>query len=375
MKISVIGPTYPFKGGIAHWTTAMVRELRREHAVQFLSFAWQYPRVLFPGNTTPDPSPAGDAIVEPCERVLSPLDPRTWRAGAEAIRAHGAELVLIPWWSTYWAPLIMGLINALCKGRSPRVVMLCHNIAQPDGEAGFTALTRRVLRRADALVTFHPADAGWVRRHLPRAALLTSPLPALTHTFAPSPDRAQARRELGVAAHHTLFLMFGFVRPYKGVDVLLEAFAQLDDARARLMIAGEVWRQSRRTLARRRSDARIMVHDWYIPNGDVGRYFEACDCVVLPYVRPVASGVAQLSKRHGKPMIASALLDKAMFDPAVDARVPPGDALRLAAAMLHMCRRDHEISLSPDRMRAMPVLSWTDVIARVASMTDYCKIR
>jgi D-inositol-3-phosphate glycosyltransferase len=231
-----------------------------------------------------------------------------------------------------------------------------------------------VLGSADILATFHPADAAWVHKRLPHIAHINSALPELTLPFTHVTDRALVRREFGIAANDTLFLLFGFVRPYKGVDVLLDALARLDAADARLIIAGEVWRQSRRALARhasRRADARIIVHDRYVPNGEVGRYFDACDCVVLPYVRPVASGVAQLARRYGKPMIATTLMDGVGLDPAFDMCVPPGNAARLSEAMLSMCRRSTQISPSPDNTPLGPGISWSTLISGMLNTSHY----
>lgn len=341
MRVAVIGPTHPFRGGIAQHTTLLVEALRARHDVLFVSYRGQYPSWVFPGRSDRDPSRSilrGDV-----EYLLAPLRPWSWPRTARRVAGHQPDITVIPWWVPFWAPSIGCVVRLL--GRSAgRLLYVCHNVAPHEGPAWLSRqLTRFALEPGDAFVVHSVPDAERLGRLLPgrrgrprdiRRALLPD------HAIAEPVPRREARRLLGLAPDERLALFFGFVRPYKGVDQLVRAVALAAPAvpDLRLLVAGESWLapDATRSLARELGIAdRVTVVDRYVPNDLVAPYFCAADVVVLPYLEATQSGVVTLASRFGVPVIATNVggLPEAVLDGVTGLIVPPSDAAALARAL------------------------------------------
>ncbi len=345
MRLVVIGPVWPYRGGIAQHTALLVRALRAQgHAVRLLTFRRLYPAWLFPGRTVLDPS--AEPVAVEAEPVVAPLWPPTWRAAARATRAWRPDAVVVVWWVPFFAPFVVGLRRLLGPaGRRPPIVMLCHNVLPHDaGHALARSLTRRALRAGDRwlvhatpLVAAVGALVGDRARRpgaVVRAALPLHHLGAVGPTPADLP--APARRP-------PTLLFFGLVRPYKGLDVLVEALA-LAAPRVpglRLVVAGEFWQPAATFAAQAErlgvADA-VELRDGYVPNEAVAALFAAADAVVLPYRSATSSGVLTLAIEHGVPMLVTAVggLPEVVVDGDAGLVVPPGDAAALADAIVRL---------------------------------------
>ncbi|MFO8008994.1 MAG: glycosyltransferase [Candidatus Brocadiia bacterium] len=338
MRVALIGPAYPFRGGIAHHTTLLARALRRCHQVRFISFSRQYPAWLYPGRTDRDPS---RAPVRPdgVERLLDPLNPLSWHAAARAAASFGAELLILPWWTAFWAPQSLYVATRVRAACGARLAVLCHNVAEHEPRWWKRMACRALLRRADRIVVHSEANARRARELVDGSVpVFACPHPSLRGLGLRGHDRADARRRLGLSKPVVLF--FGFVREYKGVDVLLDAMARVVRQReATLVVAGEFW-EDRGRYERRVHElglaGRVRLDDRYIPNEEVGLYFAAADLVVQPYLSASASGVTRLALDFGRPVIATRVgaLPEVVQDGENGRLVPPGDAAALADAIV-----------------------------------------
>lgn len=342
LRVSILGPTYPFRGGIAHHTTLLAAALRERHAVQLVTFRRQYPRRLFPGRTDRDPSPPPPDLQAP--RLLEPLLPWSWWRVAGRIAAFRPDVLVVPWWVPFWGPSV-GVVARLVRRRGrTRVVFLCHNVMPHEGTGIVTrALTGFALRAADAFIVHSATDEAALRRLVPRAAarpgaVRRALLPA--HSIAAPVGRAEARSRLGLPPDARVALFFGFVRPYKGLEHLIDAVAlampRVPDLV--LVVAGEFWQPPGRFLERARLAGiadRVRLDDRYVPNDEVGAYFCAADVVVLPYVEATQSGVVTLAAEFSVPVVVTRVggLPEAVLDGRTGLVVPPGDAAALADAL------------------------------------------
>jgi len=311
MKLVVVGPTYPFRGGIAHYTTLLCRELSRQHELYFFSFRRQYPRWLFKGRTDRDPSQSPLQIE--ARRWIDPFNPLTWIKTGLAIAALQADAIVIQWWVTFWAPVWVTLA-ALARARSKaRILFLCHNIFGHESNWLDRQLARWALRQGQGFIAQSPEQAALLRELLPGKPVVYCPHPSYRELACRQDghawERAQARQRLGLGDYEHVVLFFGFVRPYKGLQDLLGALPRvLEQMPVTLLVAGEFWEGKANCLEQIKRlglDAHVQILDEYIPDEEIGMYFAAADLVALPYRSVTGSGILQIAFGVGKPVVAA----------------------------------------------------------------------
>ena len=310
MSLTVIGPTHPFRGGIAHYTTLLVRSLRCRHDVQFFSYSRQYPHWLYPGNTDLDPSHSLLIHEQPSVR-FDALNPLAWLRVARKVKASNSRLVILQWSTVYWTPFYWLFLKRLGKGRQPKCVFICHNVMEHEPNRIKSAISRRVLDCADFFITHSQWDRDNLERWLGPSrsrSIRVSPHPAYEHLNQSVLSKSEAKAALGIRAERVV-LFFGFIRDYKGLRYLIESLplvrAKLD---VHLLIAGEVWGDSKpyhELISQLGLTASVTFIEKYIPNEEVARYFAASDLVVIPYVSATQSGIVQLAYGFGKPVVVS----------------------------------------------------------------------
>lgn len=327
-RLTVIGPVLPFRGGIAQSTTMLTRALHELCDLQVLSFSRQYPKLLFPGAS--DRDPALEGYVEPgVDYAIDSMNPLSWRRAVAAIAAHGSEAVVIPWWTWFWTPSF-GYIARTLRKRGIRVVFVCHNVAEHEGAWWKRALTRAVLRQGTSFVVHSREDEAGLLELIPGAAVMVRPHPILEHF--PEPKGTLPRR----AGLELLF--FGFVRPYKGLDVLLAAMRLLKGEDVFLTVAGEFWRGLDETRAAIESAGigdMVELLPRYMTDEDAAEFYSRADVAVLPYRSATGSAVLTVAYRYGRPVIVTRVggLPDVVDDGSTGIIVPPEDPAALAAAI------------------------------------------
>lgn len=341
MKICIIGPTWPFRGGIAHYTTLLVKHLRERHDVRFISYLKQYPKWLYPGNTAMDPSPDSSVLKIECDRVLTPLNPLTWWKAYSIIRDENPDVLILQWWTPFFSPTLFFITRMLRRKTHIRVIFLCHHLIAPDGGIFDWFLARRILWRGNAFVVMSEEDFALLRRALPWARIRGTTHPPYD-IFSRAPiARNEARARLGLNPEDQVVLFFGFVRRYKGLKFLIDAMAlaRASLPNAKLLVVGEFWEDERPYREQVRqlglSDA-VHFHNGYVPNDQMATYFSAADVIALPYLEATQSGVAQLAIGFERPMIGTAVggMSDAIHHGENGLLVPPGDAPALAEAIV-----------------------------------------
>lgn len=308
MRIALIGPVYPYRGGIAHYTTALARRLAdRGHPLQVFSFQRQYPAWLYPGASDRDPSL--DAPQIQAVYSLDPLYPWTWQQTLRSIRQFRPQRVLINWWTTFWGPALGYLANRLERSGLP-VQFLIHNVIPHEQKPWDRPLTLLVLRQSRRYITFSEREAGRLRELIPAAQPQVCPLPVLDLFTAQPIPRQEARQALGLPLHRPLVLAFGIVRPYKGLGHLLNALAEpaLAERGVHLLVAGEFWEDRRQydaQIERLGLSDRVTLLDRYITNEELPQVFAAADVLAAPYVGGTQSGAIQLAAAYRLPMVVS----------------------------------------------------------------------
>ena len=342
MKLSVIGPTHPFRGGISHYTSLLVRALRRRCQVQFLSYSRQYPGWLYPGATDRDPS-LKPVTCESPDRTFDALNPLAWWRLPGKIALHDSELVILPWTVAYWAPFYNFFLKALARDSGAQVLFICHNVIEHETSGLKSYLSSRVLRRGNYFLTHSAWDQtnllGWIGKD--RADRVTvSPHPVYDHLNVAEMDPATARAQLGVSCERVL-LFFGFIREYKGLRYLLQSLPLiLNCFRVHLVVAGESWadvRPYQELIERLHLEDRVTMHIRYIPDEMVATYFTAADLVVVPYTSATQSGIVQLAHGFHKPVVVGNVggIPEAVEQERTGYLVPPRNPEAIAKAVIH----------------------------------------
>jgi len=334
MRLTVFGPGFPFRGGIARTTTEMVRAMdERGHDVVFLTPQRQYPQWLYPGISDRDP--------EACPRldcaaaVLDPFNPFGWRQARRLADEHRADAWIIPYWTWAWAGLWWYLLRSPNR---PATLAVVHNPV--DHDAGFwqRLAARRVLAGCQALFTHARSMAADLERLYPSIPVDSHRLPAIG--VVGRRRKIEARDALDLPRDRRVALFLGLIRPYKGVDVLLEAAAGLPTGSDWLIvIAGEPWGGLGGVLERRFAElglgTRVRLDLRWIPEGEVPVLLAAADLVILPYRRGSQSAVAPMALAQGVPVLSTAVggVPEVVRDGINGVVVPPGDPVAITAAL------------------------------------------
>ena len=372
MRAVLIGPVYPFRGGIAHYTTFLYQQLCQRHTVLLLSFSRQYPRAFFPGRTDRDPSK--QALRVEALRLLDPLNPITWYQAFMEIRDWKADLLVIQWWIPFWAPPFATLAGLSKRLADTPVLYICHNVVPHEAGVLDRALTKLALRQGDFFLVHSKRDHERLSTLVPRASINQSVLPTYEPLIQGSISPEEARQSLGIPKHVPVMLFFGFIRPYKGVDILLKALAiarrTLD---VRLLLVGEFWEDKQPYLDLIRdlelSEA-VLVVDRYVPNEELDLFFAASDVVVLPYKDTSQSAVVQLAFGAGKPVITTDVggLAEIVEHGKTGHVVPPQDPDALADAMLEFFKQGKPSQLRDNVLQARERFSWMHIVDVIESI-------
>ncbi len=320
------------RGGVARTTTLLARALAEAGSLAaFLVPSRQYPSWLYPGASDIDPD-ACPRLPE-AHRCYGVFEPWTWKEAARVGRAAAADALVLPYWTMAWAPLELGLARRLALP----VVAIVHNPADHDASRLARLMAGRVLGRAAAYLCHARSVELQVLARFPGRPTAVHPLPA---DPPPRADRAAARARLGLKANDVAVLCLGLIRPYKGVEVLLEAVSSLPrEVPVTLLLAGEPWGDRKASLAERlaRSDlaGRVRARLEWVPEREVGEWFAAADAAVLPYLAATGSAVAAQALGAGLPVIGTRVggIAEVVTDEDSGLLVPPGDASALAGAL------------------------------------------
>jgi glycosyltransferase involved in cell wall biosynthesis len=337
MRLVLVGPVYPYRGGIAHYTTRLARALAERHHVQVISYRRQYPAWLYPGRTDKDPSQ--NPLRVEAEYLLDPLNPATWRATAQRISGLAPDLLVLQWWNTFWAPATAWLAGA-CRKAGIRVLFLVHNVLPHEPRPWDRMLAAWALRHGDRFIVHTEAERERLLSLAPGACLQVCPMPMFDLFDVPQISQAEARQRLGLPPDKRILLFFGIIRPYKGLKYLLEALALLRDQGqdVYLVVAGEFWEDKAAYLEqieRAGLSAIVRLEDRYIPNEEVGVFFAAADVLVAPYVGGTQSAAVKAALAAGLPVVATERIAENIGDLAQQlvSVAAPGDGRSLARAV------------------------------------------
>ncbi len=371
MKIALVGPAYPLRGGIAHFTALLARALQsRGHNVRIFSFTRMYPSLLFPGKSQYDESET--TLPVDSEAILDSIQPRSWRRTGIQVSAWQPDAVIFKYWMPFFAPAYAGVARHIRKRCRTRIVFLCHNILPHEAHRGDAFLTRLGLGVADLFVVMSDAVEKQLLSFFPQASYVKVPHPVYAF-FTDTYSKKEARAQLGLGDER-LVLFFGYVRRYKGLSVLLDAFAL---ARARLpmklIVAGEIYgdkAEYTQKIVQHQLQQDVQLLDHYIPNEQVGLYCSAADVVALPYLSATQSGIVQVCYQFNKPVIATDVggLPEVVEDGRTGFIVPAGDAAAFAEALVRFYTENREEEFSGRIEKIKNRYDWAHMVESIEKL-------
>jgi D-inositol-3-phosphate glycosyltransferase len=368
MKVVIIGPAYPLRGGLATYNERLARAFRAAgDEVRLVTFSLQYPDFLFPGQTQFS-TEAGPADLD-IEVSLNSVNPLSWLAVGRRLRRTRPDLVVFRFWLPFMGPAL-GTVARLASGNGhTRVVAITDNVIPHEKRPGDGPLTRYFLSACDGFVTMSRSVLSDLQQLGFRSKpALYRPHP-LYDNFGPAKPKAEALVALGLAPEFRYVLFFGFIRAYKGLDILLEAFA---DARVaalpiKLLIAGEFYEDAapyEAIIKKHNLESRLVRATDFIPNERVAEYFSAADLVIQPYKNATQSGVSQVAYHFGRPMLVTDVGGLAELIPAgvVGYVVPPTPAA-IADSLVDFYAHNREEAFAAGVRQEAKKFSWEVMVA------------
>ncbi len=309
-RFVLIGPVYPYRGGIAHYTTMLHHTLcEHGHQVLTISFKRQYPRWLYPGRSDKDPS-RSPLVVKNTHYWLDSLNPISWLTTFWHIYQYRPDAIILQWWTTFWALtwLVLGILNKLFL-RKP-IIIICHNVLPHEARKWDVFLTKLALRWGNQFIVQSSSEKDILTSLLRRNVIDIIPHPIYDMFSEQRVSKETARKKLRLPQNIPILLFFGFVREYKRLKATLMALPYVRDqwGEIKLLIAGEFWENKRpyiELIEKLSIQDMIIVDDRYIPNEEVGIYFSAADALIAPYHYTKGSGATNMAIGFGLPIVPS----------------------------------------------------------------------
>ena len=361
MKAVIVGPAYPLRGGIADFNEALAIAFQKERIQTTLySFYFQYPEFLFPGKTQ---KATGEVNPElKISTTISSVNPLSWFKTANKIANEKPDFVIIRYWLPFMAPAL-GTIAKLLRRRSIHVIAITDNVIPHEKRPGDKMFTKYFVNNCDGFITMSKSvlnDLSTFTSSLKKKFL---PHPVY-NIFGDSVSKKEARVKLNIAENDKLILFFGFIRSYKGLDLLIEAMnePEMKELNVRLLIAGEFYEDSKPYLDRiseLNGENRFILNTSFISKEDVKYYFCAADLVVQPYKSATQSGITQIAYYFGRPMLVTNVggLAEIVADKRVG-YVTERNARSIASAISDFYTNNRESAFSQNALADSEKFSW-----------------
>lgn len=307
MRVAIIGPAHPLRGGLATYDERLADELIQQgHEAINYSFSLQYPGFLFPGTTqyTDEPAPEGLTI----RTVINSVNPLNWIKVGNQLKKERFDLIIVRYWLPFMGPCLGTILRRVRKNNHTRILCIADNINPHEKRPGDKQFTNYFVKPVQSFITMSKQvlkDLDAVAENKPRQF---HPHPTYDNFGDPVP-KAEACKKINLPADKKYILFFGFIRKYKGLDILLEA---MNDERIKasgieLIVAGEYYsdKELYTDIIEQHQLKNVHMLTEFIPNSDVRYYFSASDLVVQPYRTATQSGITQVAYHFEKPMIVT----------------------------------------------------------------------
>ena len=304
-KVIIIGPAHPLRGGLATFNQRLAKEFIDEgYNASIYSFSLQYPSFLFPGKTqyTDEPAPENITI----HSVINSINPFNWIKVGNWLKKQKPDFIVVRFWLPFMGPALGTILRRVRKNKHTKIICIADNIIPHEKRPGDKIFTKYFLKSCDAFITMSEkvlADLRLFQKEKP-AQLVTHPL---YDNFGAIKSKTEARQHLQLPLNEKIILFFGFIRKYKGLDLLLEAMATdvIKKSGIKLLVAGEFYEDEKpynEQIEKLNLQSQLFLRTQFIPDSEVKYYLCAADAVIQPYRNATQSGVTPLAYHFEKPM-------------------------------------------------------------------------
>lgn len=367
-KIVLIGPVYPYKGGIAHYTGLMCKALKKSNDVYMMSYSMQYPRILFKKEQKDF---SNDTFkIDDTDFAINTANPLNWIKVASKIKKMKPELVIMQWWHPYFAPCYWTLCKLL---GDTKVLFVCHNVFPHERFPLDNFFAKHVLRQGDYFIVQSAQDEKDLKYICENPTYRKTVHPTYNAFKLLNMTKDEGRKLLQLNENKKVLLFFGFIREYKGLKHLLRAMPminnKLDDVE--LLVVGDFAGDKEDYLSiinELNIEEYVEIHDGYIPDKDVEKFFAASDLVVLPYESATQSGIVQIAYGFEKPVVATSVggLPEVVINNKTGYLVNPKDSNALADAIVTFFKENKAIEFQMEIQQEAYKYSWD----RMAEIID-----
>ncbi len=308
MKITILGPAHPYRGGIAALNERLARQLVDEgNEVKIVSFTVQYPKFLFPGKT--QFSEQKTTFNFPISREINSVNPLNWIKVGWRIKKSRPEILIVRFWLPFMS-MSLGSISRIVKlNRYTKIISIADNIIPHEKRPGDKLLCRYFINGIDGFITMSESVLNDLRKFKYKKPKTLTPHPIYDH-YGDVEPREKALLNLNLSKEDRYILFFGFIRDYKGLDLLLKAFANpyFKPNRIKLIVAGEFYADESKYLnliKELKLEDDVILRTSYISNKEVQHFFNSADIIAQPYKSATQSGVTQIGYHFNKPMLVT----------------------------------------------------------------------
>ncbi len=373
MKIIIIGPAHPLRGGLASYDERLAREfIQQGHIAAIYTFSLQYPGFLFPGTTqfSTEPAPA-DIDIHVCINSINPLN---WISTGNELKKMKPDIIVVRYWLPFMGPCLGTILRRAKKNGHTKVVCIADNVIPHEKRPGDSIFTRYFLKPVDAFITMSEKVLGDLEKFNISKPAQFVPHP-LYDNFGEKISKEEARKKLAINNEELVALFFGFIRKYKGLDILLDAMKILQSgnqpsatSNIKLLIAGEFYEDRKpydEQIARSGIKDNLILRTDFIPDSEVKYYLCAADVVVQPYRSATQSGVTPLAYHFEKPIIVTNVggLPSLVPDDKVGLVAEP-NANAIADKILEFFKKGEQHFL-PHLLEEKKKYSWSKMVATI----------
>lgn len=308
MNIVILGTSHPFRGGLASYNERLAQALIHDgHYVKIHTFSLQYPQFLFPGETQYSEEPAPRDLT--IEQSVNSINPLNWLSVGDRLKKEKPDLLIVKYWLPFMGPCFGTIIRKLKKNKHTKIICILDNVIPHESRPGDKLFTKFFVKPIDGYIAMSQKVMDDIKLFDDSKPKLLTPHP-LFDGFGDIIPKQTALEKLNLNREFKYILFFGFVRKYKGLDLLLEAMndPRFKDEKIKLIIAGEYYADKEfyaEIIQKHNLQDKIVEFQKFITDSEVKYYFSACDLVVQPYKTATQSGVTQIAYHFNKPMIVT----------------------------------------------------------------------